>query len=52
MFYDLVYISYERTNYSEIGQFEPNRHTAPHTYHGLNTRCIHEKPFTCHLYKS
>ena len=27
-----------RTNYSEIGQFEPNRHTAAHTYHGLNTR--------------
>ena len=27
-----------RTCYSEIGQFEPNRHTAAHTYHGLNTR--------------
>ena len=27
-----------RTNYSDIGQFEPNRHTAAHTYHGLNTR--------------
>ena len=27
-----------RTSYSELGQFEANRHTAAHTYHGLNTR--------------
>ena len=27
-----------KTSYSEFGQFKPNIHTTPRSYHGLNTR--------------
>ena len=27
-----------KTSYSELGQFKPNKHTMPHSYHGLSSR--------------
>ena len=36
---------------SEYGRFNPNKHTAPNSYHGLNTRCVNSCFIGLHVYR-
>ena len=40
-----------RTSYQDYGQYPPNKHTQPYSYHGLNTK-FSQKKFNQGMYKN